>query len=181
MKEEYYFSFDEPTLYNKEIICAFFISNIERKRGFFFIVIENDKLMLYYSLVSNFDLVKFVREYKNKMNLNKKKKFTDVINITDLKKEYNNKYLKCKEFNNPSYIKKIINKMSKDNIYNANNQIQGFDGFSVKLKLDKQEKYFYSWCFSDDKKYFYVIDFVNSILDELKIKKEYRFEKMNNK
>ena len=73
---------------------------------------------------------------------------------------------------------KTIEKMSKDNIYNANNQIQGLDGFSVELKLDQVEESFYAWCYADDKKYFYVLDFINSILDELTVNDEYRFEKV---
>lgn len=178
MGKEYYFSFDEQILYNKKIICAFYISNIERKRGFFFIVNENDQLILYYSIISSSELVKFVREYGNKMNLDKKMTFFDIFEIPNFKKEYKDVYLQSKILDKPNYILKTIERMSKDNIYNANNQIQGLDGFSVELKLDKVEERFYAWCSADDKKYFYVLDFTNSILDELAINDEYRFEKI---
>ena len=99
MNKEYYFSFDEPNLYDKKIICAFHISNIERKRGFFFIVNENDQLILYYSMISSSDLVKFVKEYGNKMNLNKKSTFMEIFNTLDFKKTYNNRFLKHKTLN----------------------------------------------------------------------------------
>lgn len=179
MNKEYYFSFDEPVLANKKIICAFYISNIERKRGFFFIVNENDNLTLYYSMIGSFELVKCVREYSDKMGLDKKMTFVDIVEMNDFKREYNKKYLYKKILDNQNYISKTIEKMKKDNIYKANNQIHGLDGFSVELKLGKENECFYAWCSADDKKYFYVLDFINSVLDELDVNKEYRVEKVN--
>lgn len=178
MNKEYYFSFDEPNLSDKKIICAFHISNIERKRCFFFIVDENDKLILYYSMISSFNLVKYVREYSNKMNLDENMTFVDVMETNDFKKEYSKKYLHKKLFDNQNYIYKTIERMKKDKVYKANNQIHGLDGFSVELKLNREDECFYTSCYADDKKYFYVVDFINAILDELNINKEYRLEKI---
>lgn len=178
MEKDYYFSFDEPILYDKKIICTFHISNIERKRGYFFLVNEENQFNLYYTIVSDSDLVKIVKEYANKFNLDKKIKFFDIFVMDDFKKVYNVKFLRHKTLNNQQYVGSVLEKMSKDNIYMANNNIQGLDGFSVELKLNKGENCFYAWCSADDKKYFYVLDFVNLILDELKINKEYRFEKV---
>lgn len=142
MNKEYYFSFEEPVLTNKNIICAFYISNIERKRGFYFIVNENNNLTLYYSMIGSFELVKCVREYSDKMDLDKKMTFVDVVETDDFKIEYNKKYLYKKILDNQKYISKTIEKMKKDNIYKANNQIHGLDGFSVELKLEKKKNVF---------------------------------------
>ena len=181
MKKDYYFSFDEPILFNKNVICAFYISYIERKRGFFFIVDENNQFALYYSMFNSSEMVTFVKEYKDSMNLGKKVTIMDIVEKPDFSQKFNEKYLKYKVLDNQKYIIKTINKMLKDNIYSANNQSLGLDGFSVVLKLNKGVGNFYAWCMADDKKYFYVIDFINSILDEIKITEKYRFEKLNDK
>jgi len=178
MQNDYYFNFDEPILYNKNIICAFHICDIERKRGFYFIVKEKNLLTLYYTMIRSSELMKFVREYIENMNLDKKLNFFDVFKIPDFKLKFNDKYLQKKVLDNQNYIMETIDKMSKGKIYNANNKIQGLDGFSVELKLDKATKNFYAWCSFDDKKYFYILDFVNSILDELEVNSKYRFEKV---
>lgn len=180
MPKDYYFSFEEPILTDKEIVCAFYISNIERKRSFFFIVNENNKLILYYSMISGSDIIKQAKEYVSKNKLEKETTIKDILETSDFKKEYINKNLQRKILDNQNYIKNTIDKMTKGNIQNAKNNIQGLDGFSVELKLNKEDKPYYAWCTADDTKYFYVLDFINSILDELDINKEYRFKKYTN-
>ena len=177
MERKYYFEFEEPYLKDKNIICAFNINYIEKKRCYFFIAEENDKIVVYYLQIKSSDMIKFIQEYSRNVSLDKNICIDDTFKIPDFIEKYNNKYLQCKMLNNPSCIKTLINKMAEDDIYKAKNNQLGLDGYSVKLKLDNKEKYFYSWVYADDKKYFYVIDFINSILDELEINDEYRFRK----
>lgn len=176
MNENYYFSPDEPTFKNKEIICSFYISNIEEKKCKFFIISENQQFHLYYTMIKDSELIKFIKNNVDEINLNKIT-LTEIFSIKSLKKRFNDNFLQHKILNNQKYVKKTLEKILKDNIYNANNHIQGLDGFSVELKLKRNEKFFYAWCIADDKRYYYIIDFINSILDELKIDKRFRFQK----
>lgn len=178
LEKKYYFSFDEPIIYSKKIVCTFYVSNIEGKKAYFFITNENNQVSLYYSMMNSSVLINFVREYMIRVNLDRDTTFTDIFEIPDFKKEYNKMFLKCKILNDQNYIIETIERMSKDNIYNANNKIQGLDGFSIQLKLDKESEYFYSWCIADDKKYFYVLDFINYILSEVGIDEKYRIKKV---
>ena len=184
MKTKYYFSDDvfmhEPVLYNKKILCAFHTSGIERKYGYFYIIDENNQLVLYYTLTTGEEIIQFIKDYDNSIGIPKGTSFRDIFEIPDFKEKYTNNFLQKRKLDNQEYIRNTINKMEKDNIYDAKNEIQGLDGFSIELKLNKEDKSFYSWCYSDDKKYFYILDFVNSILDELNINERYRFKKVEN-
>ena len=173
MNDNYFFAIDEPYLLNKNIICAFHISNIKSKRCFFFIEEKNKNLVLYYMLIKPSEFIDIAKKYRksnssNIIDIVKSKKFID---------EYNKLYLKRKNLKNQEYIKKTIDKMSNDRIYNAKNDMHGLDGFSVELKLNKNDNPYYSWCNANDEKYFYVLDFINYILDEIAIDKNYRFRK----
>lgn len=179
MQTKYYFSIEEPILNNKKVICAFHISGIDKKDGYFFIVDENNQLVLYYIMFNGLELLNFIKDYTIDNDIQNEIKFFQFFEIDDFKEKYTDYFLKNKVLDDQKYIMLSINKMKKDNIYNANNQILGLDGFSVKLKLEKEDKGFYSYCYANDKKYFYIIDFVNSILDELNVPKKYRFEKVD--
>lgn len=174
MENDYFLAFDEPDLLDKDIKCAFYISNIRRKRGFFFIIEEDNKLILYYTLVKISDYINLATKYCAKDD---DMVLENIIKIPAFRDEYNRAYLKTKEIDNQAYVKETINRMSKDNIYNAKNGVLGLDGFSVELKLNKSDDVFYAWCTANDKNYYYVIDFINYILDEANIIPNYRFEK----
>ena len=174
MGTDYFLAFDEPDLLDRDIKCAFCISNIERKRGFFFIIEEDNKLILYYMLVKISDYINLAAKYCKKDD---DMVLENIITLPAFRNEYNRTYLKTKEIDNQAYVKETINRMSKDNICNAKNDVLGLDGFSVELKLNKLDDVFYAWRTSNDKKYYYVIDFINYILDEASIAVDYRFEK----
>ena len=179
MLNDYYFSFEEPVLFDKKIVCAFYIDEIENKRGFFFIVEENNQYSLYYSIISSSELLNIVKEYEKTLHIDENISFTEIIESNDFRKYFNEKYLGYKILNNNSYISNIFERMNKDDIYNSNNKSYGLDGFSVELKINKGKDYFYSWCISKEKEYFYILDFINFILDEISINKKYRFEKVD--
>lgn len=86
MNENYYFSPDEPTFENKEIICSFYISNIEGKKCKFFIIRENQQFHLYYTMIKDSELIKFIKNNVDEINLNKIT-LTEIFSIKSLKKD----------------------------------------------------------------------------------------------
>jgi len=180
--EDYYFGFDEPPRIKGEVLCAFYISNIRKNRCFFYVVQENKKLKLMYSMITGNGFINLVKETIPEKLLKKEKLSNMNFQYRDKYIEaYNAKYLNELELSNEEYIIDTISKMKQDNIYQANNNVLGLDGFSIELKFDKSNNFFYSYCNSNDKRFFYVIDFINYLLDIANIDKDYRFNKLANK
>lgn len=174
---KYYFCLDEPIKIDGKVLCAFHISNIKRNRAFFFIVERKRKIYLLYSLIDSKMFYNLLLKFR--------KNETDTIegiieNNPIYIREYNKLFLKEIEIKDKEkdYVIETINKMNKDNIYNACNETQGLDGFSLELKLSKEDELcFYSWAFMTDYRYYYIGDFVNKILDMTEIDGRYRFKK----
>jgi hypothetical protein len=175
----FYFCCDEPDISNDNILCGFHISNIKKKRAFFFIVEKSDKLFLKYSLISSKEFVSLLQSCVSKMNDGDYFKSIDVIvQNNEYKELYSKKYTKLKEIINKEHVKRFIGKFKNEDFTKVNNTILGLDGFSVELKLTKNVNLFHSWCCSNDEKHFYILDFVNEILDFCNIEKKYRFSKI---
>ncbi len=170
----YFFGFDTPNLLNKNIRCSFYISNIESKRCFFFIIEENGKLVLYYLFIKPIEFIKLAKKYHTEGSCIT---LEEIANKQEFQEEYCSTYLRTMEFASQDYVRKTIDKMVVDNIGSAKNDISGLDGFSVELKLNQNDDIFYSWCIANDRRYFYVLDFVNYILDTVGVNKDYRFIK----
>ena len=170
MIDEYYFSFEEPRLYDKDIKLAFCIDSVNKSNIFFFIVLENKRYVGYYSIIKSSEFIDFIRGFE-------KNSIEELFSSRVFISKYNDKFLKEISFSDQDYISKFIESINKDDVYNSEHYSCGLDGFSIQLKKGKTDKYFYSWCSNSSEKYFYILDFVNSILDEIGIDRKYRFIK----
>ena len=173
MENDFYFDYFEPRFISKNIKCAFHIDRIEKDEGYFFIIEEDGKLILYYALINLNELLKLASK------VNYKTRTLNTLELPEFIKKYHELFVKKVVIKDQDYISKTINKMQKDNIWKVKNDCLGADGFSVELKLNKSDKVFFTFDVNDDIRYFYVLDFINYILDEAGINLTYRIQKYN--
>ena len=172
MKYTYFFAFDEPIFYSKNIKCAFHIDKIEKYEGYFFIIEEDLKMILYYAFINLNELL----ELASKVSC--KNRTLNTLKLPEFIKKYHELFVKKVVIKDQEYIIKTINKMQKDNISKVKNTCLSADGFSVELKLNKSDKVFLAFDVNDDTRYFYIIDFINYLLDDAKINTKYRLQKI---
>ena len=174
INKDYWFTFDEPLLIQDNIICAFHIANINKKRGFFFIVKRKERVILLYSIINITDLMELAKECS--LPENKENKIAEIVETADFQKKYNKRFLKEIEIKDSKTLN-LLDTILKMDLSKGKNDMHGLDGFSIEIKKKKSDKAYYSWCHSNDKDYFPVIDFANYIFDLLNIDKDYRFIK----
>lgn len=169
----YFDEVDEPLLNNENIICAMFITRIN-KQDLFCYITNDEEMKIKYLIASSKDFIDVYSKFSNTFN-----NINEIVVLDGFQKDFKGKLLKQVNLNNSEQMKilKEIEKIKLSEYENAHN-MGGLDGFGVHLKLQKGNKEFYSWMYSTDEKYFFIIDFVNQVLELINIDQKYRFKKV---